>query len=629
MPQSRSHKNTALKTADPDIYGRKNKFPAGMWPYVLLASMIFAVYSQTIGFGFINFDDLKLISLSMRQLQEQASVGNILTGDAFGSKTGIFYYRPVLSLSLLTDAYLSGGAPWLFHLSNILLHILACCLFLGMLRQLGFKNGPAWFMALAFGIHPALVQAVAWIPGRNDILLAIFLLLTVIGLYRYFRDGRFLWLLLGMGSYLLALFTKETAGLFMVMLTLSALMVGKQAGNKKMLSSGFAALSVSAFWLAARYFAASGRVGNDMPITENVRFALRGLISYAGKTILPFGLSIVPDYRDVNILIGLTAMAAMIIIFVRRKPANPKIFFLGLSAYFLFLIPAVLNETFLEHRLYLPLLGLLSAIMALGLPTDSPGKNKAYLFQASLVAVVFIFLNVRHALAFRDEGSAWMATIKTSPNSWIANNAMALLAIDKGNAIEAERFYNKALALNPGNPKVTANLGLLYLKMGRPERAASAFRSILKADPKYPGANYNLGQALDGLKRYDEAGECYREELRIDPLNKNAGVSLSASLSEAGRLREARDALFAVLRIDRNSYDALVNLGVIEYRLKDIPAAQGWLEKAVKIAPERKEGHVNLGYVYRAGNKESEALREFKIAAKLDPSYLKLINGKR
>jgi Flp pilus assembly protein TadD len=597
--------------------GRLSKW----WPYLLLGLVVFLVYSQAVGFGFVDFDDTSLAALSRQQIQDRTPLTKILAGDVLGDEYGIFYHRPVLSLSLLADTAIGSGAPWAYHLSNILLHILACCLFLWLLTQAGHKRGPAFLAALVLGVHPALVQAVVWVPGRNDILLAVFLLSSLIALLRYFRGGPWGWLLASSLCHLLALFTKETAAVFLVALPLSALAAGFKPARKKVITSG-AILTVTAlFWLVARQLILAGRSGGNIPIMEGLHYAGKGFLSYAGKTLLPFNLSLVPDHLDVNIFPGLAAIAALALVFWRWHPARPRWVLSGILWYVLFLLPALPNQTFLEHRLYVPLMGLLFALAGIKPLADLRLSGKKTATVSAALLVLLIFINIGHAKTFRSPDTAWHDAVLTSPNSWLANMSMGLVSSRRGEPALAERYYLRARQLNPVDPKLLTNLGLLYLNDRRPDKAREVFSGLLAAHPDHPGANYNLGQAMDRLKNYEHAAACYRREAHADPANIDARVALGASLAEAGRFGDARESLLWALELDQNNFEALLNMGVIEFRAGNTVKARNWLERAVRAAPERAEGHLNLGHVYRAEKRLPEAQREFGTAAKINPAY--------
>jgi len=99
------------------------------------------------------------------------------------------FYRPLQSITFIMDAAISGTDPSSYHLTNIILHWMAVCSFLGLLLVLGVNRRFSFFIALLYAVHPLFVQAVAWIPGRGDLLLCLFRLLAFIALVQFGARG--------------------------------------------------------------------------------------------------------------------------------------------------------------------------------------------------------------------------------------------------------------------------------------------------------------------------------------------------------------------------------------------------------------------------------------------------------
>jgi predicted membrane-bound mannosyltransferase len=105
----------------------------------------------------------------------------------------------------------SGDMPSGYHFVNVLLHIASVLLLYRLFGKLGLKSLHCFLLSLLFAVHPVLSQAVAWIPGRNDTLLAVFVLLFFINSINYTTTGKTNNLALSGLFLLLAFFTKETA----------------------------------------------------------------------------------------------------------------------------------------------------------------------------------------------------------------------------------------------------------------------------------------------------------------------------------------------------------------------------------------------------------------------------------
>ena len=94
------------------------------------------------------------------------------------------YYRPLPLLTFALDYGLSGGQPWLFHLTNLLFHIVNTVLVVFLTQRVVIQNNPtttrnlALLTGLFYGLHPVLVEPVAWISGRFDLMVTLFLMLA-------------------------------------------------------------------------------------------------------------------------------------------------------------------------------------------------------------------------------------------------------------------------------------------------------------------------------------------------------------------------------------------------------------------------------------------------------------------
>jgi arylsulfatase A-like enzyme len=95
---------------------------------------------------------------------------------------------------------------------------------------------------------------------------------------------------------------------------------------------------------------------------------------------------------------------------------------------------------------------------------------------------------------------------------------LALCQTNVGKTGSALAILRASLSVEPGNPVVLANLGLLLGKQGRVEDATSAFRQALAIDPDFHEARFNLALALARAGR-QAAARTEAEELlaRLSP----------------------------------------------------------------------------------------------------------------
>ncbi len=181
-----------------------------IWACLLAALVAVLTYQGTLHYFFSASDSLTLIQTS-RLTASHGLVAvfseRIMNGTAF---EGVFY-RPVSVLSYQLDYWVWQLDPFGYHLTNLLLHVLATImtLLLGLRLTRGMLR-TSLLAALLFTCHPVLVETVPAIARRQDILETLFLLLSFHAyLQARSRGGRIL-PAVSVLCYVLALGSKET-----------------------------------------------------------------------------------------------------------------------------------------------------------------------------------------------------------------------------------------------------------------------------------------------------------------------------------------------------------------------------------------------------------------------------------
>src|SRR4029077_4471337 len=151
--------------------------------YLFLTGLSLAVFSQTIHYNFVNFDD-DLYVYNAPAIQAGLTLKGIAA--AFTSQHARNWH-PLTTLSHMLDCQLCGLNAGGHHATNIILHIIAVLLLFRVLRQM---TGAVWksaIVAALFAVHPLHVESVAWVSERKDLLSAVFFLLMLDAYVRYTR----------------------------------------------------------------------------------------------------------------------------------------------------------------------------------------------------------------------------------------------------------------------------------------------------------------------------------------------------------------------------------------------------------------------------------------------------------
>ena len=125
---------------------------SGLWVAALatLAVACFAAHAGSLGNGFIALDDDAYAGYA----EEHSPV------DPFREFAFHNYYPITLSTFALEHAFV-GRAPFLYHLDNVLLHVVVTLLVVAALAALRQPPVVCLLVAAFFGLHPMRVESVA------------------------------------------------------------------------------------------------------------------------------------------------------------------------------------------------------------------------------------------------------------------------------------------------------------------------------------------------------------------------------------------------------------------------------------------------------------------------------------
>jgi len=464
----------------------------------------------------------------------------------------------------LMYALYSGKAAWGYHLTNILLHVVSCCLLFYLLISLNYSGKVAFIAASIFSVHPVLVQAVAWIPGRNDILLTLWSLAAFIVWIKYLERNDILWIILHFIFGVSAVFTKETAALLPLVLLLSAWLSRRTIPVKTYIVLVAGWLIIGLLWFYLKLVITPG--AGEMAVIGLDDLA-RGLLGYIGKIIIPLRFAAIPVPKDTGIVMGLIG-AGILSAGMLYGIKNKRMFLLGACWFIIFLAPNIFSSTdyanFMEQRLYLPLVGFIIMILELGfLGKVSQRPILSYILY-SIVLVAFSSRTIIHAADFKDGKSFWEYAVETSPSLYYAHDMQGRLYLQGGEIDKAEESFLTAISLKKEYHHGYNNLGVAYLSQGKYIEAENSFRSALSLSPSYVDARMNIGSLYLQLGSLDSAKANFVKLLEYDPGNHQAINDLGITYYKMNLPDSAVICLNRALELDPGNRSYQMNLRAIK-----------------------------------------------------------------
>lgn len=452
----------------------------------MVAVLAAALYARTIAFGFTDTDDRDLLVDDHARLVDPS-----IWRDAFrGAYMHVVdpahaYYRPLVTLSYAVDARLSGLSPAGYHATNVLLHAIASALVLLLLRRLAIGAGVALAAAFVFAASPALAPAVAWVPGRNDVLLAIFAALAWLA---FARDRKWLHL----ACFAAALLTKETAICVPIVCTLHAFVFERRPPR--------AIVPYAIGWTALVALRVLVHPAGALHVAANVDL----FVASFGALALPFEPKTIAVADDLPLWPGALAIVAFAAAmrFVRR--ARLRLVVLGLGACAASLAPAILvaGPLVLGPRLYLPAVGFVVALAAIA-QGYAPSRRALVALTATTLAV-FGVITLASQDAFRDRRAFAKNAALASPHSALAHFAYGQSLQTDGDRARALEEYRLAIALGPAEVAHN-NVAVLHMADARWSEAEAELRAELALNSRFAKAHYNLAIVLRREERLPEA----------------------------------------------------------------------------------------------------------------------------
>jgi tetratricopeptide (TPR) repeat protein len=311
-------------------------------------------------------------------------------------------------------------------------------------------------------------------------------------------------------------------------------------------------------------------------------------------------------------------------------------------------------------------------------------KSKFIMLSAGGVLLLVLgVLTWRQSRIYTNPETLWEDTLNKNPDSWMAHNEFGIICrkqgrfdeammhakqrlelssytktafplyfsdgyfnlaiiLDEQNKFdEAINYYQKAIAVFPGNAKAYYRLGEVLAKQGKVESSILYFRRATEFNPDYYEAYYNYGTMMLQLaktkegqareKLLSEACEKYKKAIDIKPDCYEAYYNWGNTLLELAKrkegqageklLSEACEKFKKATNIKPNSHEACYNWGTIllelakrkegQAREKLLSEACEKFKKAIDIKPDFQEAYQNWGTsLLRLSHQNKEKQRE-------------------
>jgi tetratricopeptide (TPR) repeat protein len=597
--------------------------------YWLAAGLILTVivYLPSLTNGVTNWDDNEYLTNPYVTNLSVAGIVKIFSVYFFGN------YHPLTLLSLGMDRLIGGGSPFMFHFTNLFLHLLNSFFVFLLVKRLTRNNLLAVLTFILFGVHTLHVESVAWISERKDVLYSCFYLLSLIVYTTYASSRKTLYYLLSLLFFLLSLLAKGQAVVLVVILPFIDYLKDRKWFSRNVLleKAPFLILSLIFGWIAIRAQESANTISyNYFSMPERFSFACYGLVQYLIKGILPIGLSALypypPRLSNGNIplfywfyIIALPVLLAGSYFLFKRS----KIYVFGLSLFFLTVLPLlqlipVGGAIMADRYFYIPSVGLLLCF-AYGLLEIRKLKIRYVL--TLLFVLMLSGLSYSRCMVWKDSITLWDNVISKYDYSEVAYCNRGSAYADIGEWEKAIPDYFKVIVSDPKYLKAYYNTGVAYVNLGKWDLAIAAFSKTLEIDPGYVKAYYTRGVAYGNLGQYDKAIADYTKATGIDPNYTDAYFNSGDAHASLGEWGKAIADYTRAIENDPNYIKAYYDRGVAYGNLRQYDKAISDYAKVIESEPKNLKAHYNCGIAFANLGKWDEAIAELSAVIAIDPGY--------
>ena len=226
--------------------------------------------------------------------------------------------------------------------------------------------------------------------------------------------------------------------------------------------------------------------------------------------------------------------------------------------------------------------------------------------------------NLHRQGLLQEASEIYLAILKEYPKHADSMHLMGLLAAQNRNPRLAIDWINKALHIEPANPKFHNNLATAYLDLEDYPSAVNAYDKAIQYKEDYVDAYFNKGIALIKLKKYELAIQALKQAISLESNFAEALILLGNSLKEVGRAGEAIHSYEKAELLTPDNAGLSYNLGNAYKAQKDFFLAIKQYDKCIAIAPDFIGAYVNRGVVLKELGSFEEALASQEQAIAID-----------
>ena len=196
----------------------------------------------------------------------------------------------------------------------------------------------------------------------------------------------------------------------------------------------------------------------------------------------------------------------------------------------------------------------------------------------------------------------------------------AQMRASRGELAAALMLFRRALTIRPGDAELLYRMGVALAERKEMTGAAGSYLMALICRPDHGEALNNLGVITRTLGNTERAIQLHGRSLAVLPDHAPAYNNLGLSLVALGRIAEGDAQYRRALVLEPNHADAVNNRAVVESLCGEFAAAVRWCGRALRLRPDYPAAFNNLGNALKDLGALDQSLEAYDAAIALSKS---------
>lgn len=600
---------------------QENHSKKWLWGGLFIAAFTFLLFSPSLKYQFVNWDDD--VNIYENENVVRFDLNGIFTDHVIGN------YNPLTTLTFALEYQMAGENPFLYHVNNLILHVLCTLLVFLLIRKLGLSFLVAFLGALLFGIHPMRVESVVWVTERKDVLFGAFFLLSLIFYTDYLEKKKSLFFILSMGVFVLSLLSKIQAVALAPTLLLIDYWYNRKINRKLILEKIPFFLLALATGLAGIWFLrqqGSLDTGTSFPLVQRLFIGSYSFVVYVIKSLVPWEMSALYPYPHkisaafyLSMIPALAVVAVPIFKFKLNKTLTFGILFFLFNIAFLLQVVGA-GQGFLADRFtYIPYIGLfLILAKTVESAMEKIPQRKPFIYSVIIVYLVLLTgVTFNRMKVWQNSETLWTDVIEKYPNTPLPYNNLGHYLRRQNQPERALANYNKAISIEPGKAQPYNNRGRIYFDRGEMDKALADYNKCIELEPNHVNALANRGAAFGMKQEWENALKDLNKALELEPFHSNALSNRAFVWFQMQEYEKSIEDFSKYLTVEPNDADVINTIGLCWFRLKNYNKALEEFNRSIRLDASKGAYFLNRSLVFNATGDKANALSDAELAMQL------------